>query len=158
MNDFNKEVALEILANKGDRGDDEDDVDDVDDQDDVDDIDDIDDIDNVDDVNEQHFSDDNEDADNFYNSYLRKLKLKAVTTRNVDVASKYRDDVLKELKGTMSNDDMNEWNANKMTAFSTFYKYRNLCHPDITLRKTMLEEEDLSEIDKGKLEAALQVK
>jgi hypothetical protein len=70
----------------------------------------------------------------------------------------------------MSNDDMNEWNANKMTAFSTFYKYRNLCYPDITLRKlkedmcdtcikykTMLEEEDLSEIDKGKLEAALQV-
>ena len=57
-----------------------------------------------------------------------------------------------------------------MTAFATFYKYRRICHPDITLQKlkedmcdtcikykTMLDDENLNETDKENIHIALNV-
>jgi len=140
----------------------------------IDDID-VDDI-NVDDIggdNSEAYDSDIDDSDIDDSDVDEKLPKSAVIspqTGSQVVANKYRDDVINEMKKLMSSSDMKIWASYKMTAFATFYKYRRICHPDITLQKlkedmcdtcikykTMLDDENLNESDKENINIALNV-
>lgn len=112
--------------------------------------------------------DDTNDADDDEGD--NKQLLSRENRESVDIASKYRRDILTKMRKILSPNDMQHWLTFKMTSFSTFYKYKRLCHPDITLQKlkedmcdtcikykVMLDDEKTSDSDRAKIEEALQV-
>ena len=52
-----------------------------------------------------------------------------------DVAWKYREKVIDEMKLKLSAELMEVWKSYKMTSFSTFFKYKRICHRDVSLVK-----------------------
>jgi hypothetical protein len=128
-----------------------------------------DDKDDEDDEDDEYYEDDEDEEDDeealaefgMQSSYCKPVK---------DVATKYKENVIKELRLKLSEEGMEEWTSYKINSFSSFYKYRRILHRDISLQKlkedmcdtcikyaTMLKDESIDESTKEKIKEALQV-
>ena len=74
------------------------------------------------------------------------------------------------MKLKLSAELMEVWKSYKMTSFSTFFKYKRICHRDVSLVKlkedmcdtciryqTMLKDDSVDDADKEKIKQALEV-
>jgi hypothetical protein len=94
-----------------------------------------------------------------------------IDEKSIHVCTRYRREILQALEKQLTSDQLEVWHTYKISTFATFFKYRRLCHADVTLRKlkedmcdtcikykVMLDDEETSETDREKITAALGVR